>query len=208
MIIADDFNQLNVNSYLDGDCKYYSTLQFSNIINSKKKNELVMMHFNIRSLPNKENKSKIETLLEQLPEIPDVMAFSETKINSSNIDLVNIAKYQFEHNDSLSNAGGVGLHIRENLQYFVRTDISIDSPSCENLFVEIMFNSNSTNTQSNKFVIVGVIYRHPGGSYANFQEKLISIIHKFNKPNTQLAIFGDFNIDVSKQISETKLVIA
>ena len=56
-----------------------------------------MMHFNIRSLPNKENKSKIETLPEQLPEIPDVTAFSETKINSSNINLVNIAKYQFEH---------------------------------------------------------------------------------------------------------------
>ena len=33
MVIADDFDQLNFNSCLDGDCKYYSTLQFSNIIN-------------------------------------------------------------------------------------------------------------------------------------------------------------------------------
>ena len=188
MVIADDFDQLNVKSYLDGDCEYYSTLQFSDIINSKKKNELAMMHFNIRSLPNKENKSKIETLLEQLPEIPDVMAFLETKINSSNINLINIAKYQFEHNASLSNAGGVGLYIREDLQYVVRTDISIDCPSCENLLVQIMLNSNSTNTQFNKSIIVGVIYRHPGGSYANFQEKLIRIIHKFNKPNTQLEL--------------------
>ena len=66
--------------------------------------------FNIRSLPNKENKSKIETLLEQLPEISDVIAFSEKKNNFSNINLINIAKYQFEHNDSLSNAGGIGLY--------------------------------------------------------------------------------------------------
>ena len=108
-------------------------------------------------------------------------------------------------NDSLSNAGGVELYLREDLQYFVRTDISIDCPSFENLFVEIMFNSNSTNTRSNKSVIVGVIYWHPGGSYANFQEKLISIMHKFNKPNTQLVISGDFNIDISKQTSETKV---
>ena len=86
------------------------------------------------------------------------MAFSETKINSFNINLINIAKYQFEHSDSLSNAGGVGLYVREDLQYVFRTDISIDCPSCENLFVEIMFNSNSTNTQSNKSIIVGVIY--------------------------------------------------
>ena len=97
------------------------------------------------------------------------------------------------------------MYIREDLQYFVRTDISIDCLSCENLFVEIMFNSNSTNTQSNKSVIVGVIYRHPGGSCANFQENLISIIHKFNKPNTQLVILGDFNTDISKQTSETKV---
>ena len=80
MVIADNFDQVNANSYLDGDCECYSTLRFSNVINSKKKNELAMMHFNIRSLPNKENKSEIETLLEQLPEIPDVMLFQKQKL--------------------------------------------------------------------------------------------------------------------------------
>ena len=86
------------------------------------------------------------------------MAFSETKINSFNINLINIATYQFERNDSLTNAGGVGLYIKEDLQYVVRTDISIDCPSSENLIVEIMFNSYSTNTQSKKSIIVVVIY--------------------------------------------------
>ena len=122
------------------------------------------------------------------------MAFSETKINSSNINLVSIENYQFERKDSLSHAGGVGLYLRKDLQYSVRTDISIDCPNCENLFVEIMLKSKRTGIiHSNKSILVGVIYRHPGGSYADFQEKLTNITHKFNQSNTQLELVGDYN---------------
>ena len=122
------------------------------------------------------------------------MAFSETKINSSNINLVSIENYQFEHKDSLSHAGGVSLYLRKDLQYSVRTDISLDCPNCENLFVEIMLKSKRTGIiHSNKSILVSVIYRHPGGSYADFQEKLTNITHKFNQSNTQLVLVGDYN---------------
>ena len=103
-------------------------------------------------------------MLRQLPQIPEVMAFSETKINSSNINLVSIENYQFEHKDSLSHADGVGFYIRKNLQYSVRTDINIDCPKRENLFVEIMLKSKRSRIiHSNKSILVGVIYPHPGG---------------------------------------------
>ena len=90
------------------------------------------------------------------------MAISETKINATNINSVNIAKYQFERNDSLSQAGGVGLYISKDVQYSVRTDITIKSSNCENLFIEIMCKSKSTGSQSRKSIVIGVIYRHPG----------------------------------------------
>ena len=49
--------------------------QYSNIINIKKSNKLGIVHFKIRSLPNKENKSKIEFFLSYLPQISEVVAF-------------------------------------------------------------------------------------------------------------------------------------
>ena len=53
--------------------------------------------------------------------------------------------------------------------------------------------------------MVSVIYRHSGGFYADFQEKLTNIIHKFNQFNTQLELVGDDNIDLSKKTFDTKV---
>ena len=52
---------------------------------------------------------------------------------------------------------------------------------------------------------MSVIYRHPGGFYAKFQEKLTKVMHKFNQSNTQLVLVGDYSIDLSKQTSDTKV---
>ena len=47
MSAVDDFDALDITACLDGDCKYYSALQYSNIIRNKMKNELAIFHFNI-----------------------------------------------------------------------------------------------------------------------------------------------------------------
>ena len=68
-----------------------------------------------------------------------------------------------------------------------------------------MCKSKSTESQSRKSIVIGVIYRHPGGSYDIFQEQLKEIIHKLNHSYTQLVLVGDYNINVAKQTSDTKV---
>ena len=45
----------------------------------------------------------------------------------------------FDHVDSLSHAGGVGMYIRKDLQYSVKSE-TINCPNCESLFIEIFNN--------------------------------------------------------------------
>ena len=124
-----DFNFDDVNSDFnlpDGDCKYFSMSQYSNILKRQKYDEVAFVHFNMRSLPK--NKHKINSFLGQLPKecLPTIMAISETKLNPANVNTVEIEDYQFEHVDSLSLAGGVGIYIRKDIQYSVKPEISID----------------------------------------------------------------------------------
>ena len=80
----------------------------------------------MRSLPK--SKHKINSFLGQLPKecLPTIMAISETKLNPANVNTVEIEDYQFEHVDSLSLAGSVGIYIRKDIHYSVKPEISID----------------------------------------------------------------------------------
>ena len=73
----------------------------------------------IQTSPLPKNKSKIELLLTQMPTLPEIIAISETKLNSSNRHLVDIKNYNFVHSDSLTNAGSVGIYIRKDLSYCI-----------------------------------------------------------------------------------------
>ena len=113
-----DFNFDDVNSDFNlpyGDCKYFSMSQYSNILKRQKYNEVAFVHFNMRSLPK--NKHKINSFLGQLLKecLLTIMAISETKFNPANVNTVEIEDYQFEHVDSLSLAGGVGIYIRKDI---------------------------------------------------------------------------------------------
>ena len=39
--------------------------------------------------------------------------------------------------DSASNAGGVGIYIRNDLHYSIKSNLHLDCQDCENLFIEI-----------------------------------------------------------------------
>jgi len=74
----------------------------------------------VRSLSK--NKEKVEDFLENFDRLPDIIGISETKPNSNNISNVNIPNYTFVRNDSPTCASGVGLFIKNNMQYRLRTD--------------------------------------------------------------------------------------
>ena len=89
---------------------------------------------------------------------------------------------------------GVGLFIKDTLNYTIREDISVFIPNvCETLFIEIINNGRN--------VIVGVLYR-PNSEpladidiFSNNLEEIMDIIHNENKYGL---IMGDMNIDLLK----------
>ena len=187
------------------DCNYFSVSQYSNIVkNPKFFNQLAFVHFNMRSLPK--NKHKIHSFLEQLSDdcLPAIITITETKLNNANAKSVNIENYLFKHVDSLSHAGGVGIYIRKDLQYSVKSE-TINCPNCESLFIEILNNPKSNKKTATKSLIVGVIYRHPNTSYVSFKEELCKIMQKFNKSNNTFVLMGDYNVDLSKQNIDNKI---
>ena len=85
--------------------------------------------------------------------IPDVVAISETKLNSNTISNKNNSNYKFLHNDSAACAGGVRLYIKETIKFRLRNDLLLHLQDCEDLWLEI------ESKESN--FILAVIYRHP-----------------------------------------------
>ena len=179
------------------DSRYYSPQQYANLLQNK--SNLKIIHMNVRSLTK--NKDKIESLLLHMPVPPDIIAITETKLNSSIAHLVEIKNYSFIHVESKSSAGGVGMYINKKLAYLQRSDITIENEDCESMFIEIL----NLHLKKKSNVIVGVIYRHPRTNYQTFQSKFCNILHKLHHSNSSYIISGDFNIDVGKQNSDSKV---
>ena len=68
---------------------------------------------------------------------PTFIAISETKLKSNYILNVDIPRFNFIHNPSQINLGGVGLYINSNLTYQPRNDLNLNNAGCESLFIEI-----------------------------------------------------------------------
>ena len=158
----------------------FNISEFADVLKSKAKSELAIVHFNLRSLIK--NKSKVQTFLMQLPTLPEVIAVTETKLNlKSDLLQTDLENYQFAHNDSTSNAGGVGLYVRNDLNFVIKPAMSVESEDCESLFIEI---SSKPSEKKLKNTVVGVVYRHPGNSYSLFQKNFCNVMHMLNQHNT------------------------
>ena len=72
-----------------------------------------------------------------------------------------------------------------------RNDLKLQSDLCESLFIEI-------NLQQQKNVIVGIIYRDPKSSIADFNIQFNKLLESFHKENKQIYLMGDVNIDLIK----------
>ena len=69
--------------------------------------------------------------------LPDAIAISETKLNSNCTSNINIAHYYFLRCDSPTHAGGVGIFVKDTLQFRRLNNLSLQTPHCENLWLEI-----------------------------------------------------------------------
>ena len=116
---------------------YTSLHSFSKLFKQNKSEfDLNLIHFNMRSLPK--NLHKIEDFLLCCNALLKILAVLETKLNASKVRNVNLNNYSFLHNDSITQAEGVGLYVHSNIKYLIREELFIDLEGCENLWIKII----------------------------------------------------------------------
>ena len=58
-------------------------------------------------------------------------------------------------------AGGFGIYLKNTLKYRPRNDLSLKTPDCEELWIEV-------ESETSNFCL-GVVYRHPKKTFPNFK---------------------------------------
>jgi len=162
---------------------------------SKQKN-LSYFHCNVRSL--EKNKHKLDDFFLMTEANPTFIAISETKFKSNYVLNVDIPGFNFIHNPSQTNSGGVGLYINSNATYQPRNDLNLNKVGCEILFIEIP-------TSSGKAFFIGVYYRHPTYAFQPFQDEFVKLVTHLQNHNYNYLIGGDYNIDLIKYQENTNV---
>ena len=148
-----------------------------------------LLHINIRSLVK--NFDSLHQMIIKLPVKPDLIAITETKLNkNSNINFIQLKNYTFIHNDSNTNAGGVGIYINNSFNFQIRPDLELKHCETESLWASITINQKMKIT-------IGIIYKHPKCQIPAFSEKLSEILALVSNENQKCYITGDFNINLN-----------
>jgi len=156
---------------------------------ASKQKRLSYFHFNVRSLGK--SKHKLDDFFLMTEANLTFKAISETKFKSNYILNVDIPGFNFIHNPSQTNSGGVGLYINSNLTYQPRNDLNLNNVGCESLFIEIP-------TSSGKPFIIGVVYRHSTYASQPFQDEFVKLVTHLQNNNYDYLIGGYYNNNLIK----------
>ena len=167
------------------------TDQYLSINNFKHKyannDDFLILHINIRSISK--NIGKVEELLGHLEKIPEIIAVSETKLNHSFSN--HLDGYNFVQANSSTKAGGVGIFVKNTIDFSVVNSYNLNVNACENIWIEV-------NLTDNKKSVIGVIYRHPSYQISDFHDNLEISLNKLSNNNINYYICGDINVDLLK----------
>ena len=95
--------------------------------------------------------------------MPDIIALYEMKLNDQFCD--HLLGYQFVQANSNTNSGGVGMFIKNNINFALVNTYDLNINACENIWIEVKLHNNQKS-------VFGVIYRHPTYQISDFQENL------------------------------------
>jgi len=165
-------------------CQYCNSSHFIEYTKQLTTKDLFMLHCNVRSL-NK-NLCDLQQYLSELYYEPDIIAISETRINSTNSHLPDnqMHRYTFFHCDSTTQAGGVGAYIKNTIDAKHIHDLSVSFDGCQSLWIEVGLNKENA--------IVGVVYRHPHNDMSVFQESIMETLHKLTVNKKIYIRYGRF----------------
>ena len=173
-------------------CKYYSENSFNELVEAnllQLDNIFSLFHVNTRSVPR--NFTHLIDYLECLNFVFNFIGITETWLADHNFNLYGIDGYHFEENHRSSRSGGgVGLFIKNSIEFLRRKDLEINNELIESVFVEVPV----CESLSSRKVIIGVVYRPPGTSLKDFEEALSSILSKIDKRLCYL--LGDWNFNL------------
>ena len=164
----------------------HSTISAKFLANCK---GLTFLHVNVRSLL-----PKVEEIRRLLDDSKAAfLAISESWLDSSVCDgEVHIDGYNFVRKDRDRHGGGVGIYVRNGINFNIRNDLDKDELEC--LFLDIIF-------PKTKPFIIGACYRPPSDN--DFIDRFKSILELIS-PGTELFMLGDFNYCFSRNDSTVK----
>ena len=172
-------------------CQYYTENKFlSNLVNGQCKidDRFSLIHSNLRSMP--QNFSSFSSYIQCLEHKWSLIGITETWLTKNNFDLYNLSGYSFlEKHREDRGGGGVGLFIPDNMNFIHRNDLSLFNNTIESLFIE-------AKLKDSKSVVIGVVYRPPGGKLSDFNDALNDILAAVKSEKKTCYLMGDWNINL------------
>ena len=112
-------------------------------------------------------------MLGNLRNLFSVIGVSETWLNDTTAEQVNVTGYNFVSNHRKSKSGGgVGIYLQNDLEYKLRPDCNLSDPEViETLFVEIII-------PHGKNIIVGTVYRPPNRNITSISASYKAILKR------------------------------
>ena len=116
-------------------------------------------------------------------------------MDGSNQGLFDIQGYNFVSQSRITGrGGGVGLYVNKDYSFNLRTDLCINQPFIECIFVELQLISMPN-------IVLGCVYRPPGTDLSLFNSSLLillALLETGKSKSMTVLIIGDFNIDLIK----------
>ena len=102
---------------------------------------------------------------------PDIIAISESKLNNnSNCNDIQLHGYTFVNKNSLTQAGGVGIYVKINLIYKIRSDLNLHNDHIEDIWLDVTDVSDTS-------ILVSALYSHPNNNTKHFGEILENLFN-------------------------------
>ena len=123
-----------------------------------------------------------------------VIGISETRLKKEEERFFSLSRYTplFTSREAKHPGGGVGLFFRNDITSRSRPDLNL--PPVEGLILESVFGECS-GVVAGRNMIVGVIYRQPGGNVIAFLDSFEATLNLITREGKSALIMGDLNID-------------
>lgn len=189
-------NQMYTHLNFENMSKYFDLVQYNSSLNNCTTPTFSVLHFNIRSLRNKQ--PLIEVLLGSLVKTPDILVFTESWLTRNNKDSIILnGYYSFNITRERKLGGGVSIYVKQSIDASLLEEYTFINSEIEICSIALKIH--------NEPYVVSAIYR-PRAKHEHikeFESELIKVFNNntFKKSNT--IIIGDININLLQHVYHT-----